>query len=339
MLNNQIRPSTSPWSSPVILHKKNDGGIRFLVDYRKLNAVTRKDSFPQPTTEELLSRIGGSKYFTKLDLKSGYFQIPIQEKDKEKTAFITQDGLWEFNVLPQGVMNGPPTFQRVLHNLIGNGRWDYVVVYLDDILIFSKNFTDHKRHLSEILSLLTKANFQVNPDKCQIAVRQIEYLSHLITQDEIKPSPDKIRAVAELPPPKTLKEANEFIGKLNWYRKFIPHFAEIAAPIHKVTNKTKKTKHAFQWFHEQQEAFDRFKQILTIEPLFLQYPDPAAPFILSTDASVVGISGILRQNTHRGTRICYYKSRTLSDTEKRYDPIEREALAIYWCINELRDYL
>ncbi|CAF1078981.1 unnamed protein product [Didymodactylos carnosus] len=245
MTNNQIRPSNSPWSSPVILHKKPNGGIRFLGDYRKLNSVTKKDSFPQPTTEELVQRLGEHTYFTKLDLKSGYFQIPIDEQDKEKTAFITQDGLWEFNVLPQGVMNGPPTFQRIMHNLIGNGRWDYVVVYLDDILIFSKTFEDHKRHLNEVLSILNQASFQVNPEKCTITVREIEFLSDVINKDQIKPSPEKIRAIIELSPPKTLNEANEFIGKLNWYRKFIPHFAEIAAPIHKVTNKTKKTKHEF----------------------------------------------------------------------------------------------
>ncbi|CAF1550792.1 unnamed protein product, partial [Adineta steineri] len=151
---NQIRPSNSPWSSPVIIHKKKDGGIRFLVEYRKLNSVTKKDCFPQPTTEELLHRLGGHGFYTKLDLKSGYFQLPIHETDKEKTAFITQDGLWEFNVLPQGIMNGPPTFQRTMHNLLGYGRWDYVMVYLDDILIFSRSFNEHKQHLNEILSIL-----------------------------------------------------------------------------------------------------------------------------------------------------------------------------------------
>ncbi|CAF4447474.1 unnamed protein product [Didymodactylos carnosus] len=303
------------------------------------NLCYKKDSFPQPTTEELLQRLGGNRYFTKLDLKSGYFQIPILEHDKEKTAFVTQDGLWEFNVLPQGVMNGPPTFQRVMHNLIGNGRWDYVVVYLDDILIFSKTLDEHKCHLNEILTILSQANFQLHPEKCTIAVEEIDYLSHIVNKDRILLSPEKIRAIVELSPPHTLNEANEFIGKLNWYRKFIPHFAEIAAPIHKVTNKTKKTKHEFHWHDEQQVAFDRFKRILTSEPLFLQYPDPTSPFILSTDASVIGISGILRQNTSQGTRICYCKSRTLTDTEKRYDPLEREALAMYWCIKELRQYI
>ncbi|CAF3326464.1 unnamed protein product, partial [Rotaria sp. Silwood2] len=200
---NQIRPSNSPWSSPVIIHKKKDGGIRFLVDYRKLNSVTKKDCFPQPTTEELLNRLGGHRFYTKLDLKSGYFQLPIHETDKEKTAFITQDGLWEFNVLPQGIMNGPPTFQRTMHNLLGYGRWDYVMVYLDDILIFSHTFNEHLHQLNEILSILAKANFQVNPDKCSIAVQEIDFLSHTINEQCIKPNGDKIKAIVDLPTPKT----------------------------------------------------------------------------------------------------------------------------------------
>ncbi|CAF3104286.1 unnamed protein product [Rotaria sp. Silwood2] len=336
---NQIRPSNSPWSSPVIIHKKKDGGIRFLVDYRKLNSVTKKDSFPQPTTEELLHRLGGHKFYTKLDLKSGYFQLPIHESDKEKTAFITQDGLWEFNVLPQGIMNGPLTFQRTMHNLLGYGRWDYVMVYLDDILIFSRTFDEHKQHLNEILSTLANANFQVNPDKCSIAVREIDFLSHTINEKFIKPNGDKIKAITALPAPKTLKEANEFLGKINWYRKFIPDFARIASPLHKVTNKTKCHRHEFKWGPDQQHSFDEFKRILTTYPLFLEYPDPSTPFVLTTDASDVGIGGILRQDTPHGTKINYFKSRVLNDTEHKYDTFEKEALAIFWCITELRSYI
>ncbi|CAF4637904.1 unnamed protein product, partial [Rotaria sp. Silwood2] len=315
---NQIRPSNSPWSSPVIIHKKKDGSVRFLVDYRKLNSVTKKDSFPQPTTEELLQRLGGHRFYTKLDLKSGYFQIPIHEADKEKTAFVTQDGLWEFNVLPQGIMNGPPTFQRIMHNLLGYGRWDYVMVYLDDILIFSRTFDEHKQHLNEILSLLHAANFQINPAKCSIAVPEIDFLSHTINEHLIKPNGDKIKAIIDLPTPQTLKEANEFLGKINWYRKFIPNFAVIAAPLHKVTNKTKSHRHEFTWGPNQQKAFEEFKRILTSSPLFLEYPDPSTPFILTTDASDVGIGGILRQDTPRGTKINYFKSRVLGDTERKY---------------------
>ncbi|CAF4747330.1 unnamed protein product, partial [Rotaria socialis] len=199
-------------------------------------------------------------------------------------------------------MNGPPTFQRTMHNLIGYGRWDCVIVYLDDILIFSTTFDEHVQHVREILSMLDKANFQVNPDKCNIAVREINFLSHTMNEKLIKPNGEKIKAITDLPAPTTLKEANEFLGKINWYRKFIPNFAHIAAPLHK-------------------------------------YPDLSTPFVLTTDASEIGIGGILRQDTITGTKINYFKSRVLSDTERKYDTIEREALAIYWCLTELRSYI
>ena len=185
LLDKVIRPSKSPWSSPVFLKKKPDGTFRFLVDYRKLNAVTKKDCYPHPSAEELLNRLARHRVFTKLDLKSGYFQIPIAERDKEKTAFITQDGLYEFNVLPQGLMNAPPTFQRAMNETLATGRWDFIVVYLDDIIIFSKTMEEHKEHLSDVLSTLNKAHFQVSPAKCQIAQNDIEFLAHKVSYDSV----------------------------------------------------------------------------------------------------------------------------------------------------------
>ncbi|CAF1144892.1 unnamed protein product [Didymodactylos carnosus] len=208
-------PSNSPWSSPVILQEKNNGEFCFLVDYRKLNAVTKKDAYPQPTVEELINRLGGHKYFTKLDLKSDNFQIPINLKDREKTAFITQDGLYQFNVHPQGVMNGSPTFERVMNNLNGNGRLDYVLVYLDDIVIFSKSRDDHLKHIAKILSILHEANFQLNPGKCTIMTTKLEFLGHTITEQQITPSQDRIQAILNLEEPRTLKQANRFIEKMN----------------------------------------------------------------------------------------------------------------------------
>ena len=334
-----LQPSSSPWSSPVLLKKKPDGTYRFLVDFRRLNSVTQKDSYPQPSAEELLQRLAGHRYFTKLDLRSGYFQIPISESDRPKTAVITQDGLYEFTVLAQGLMNAPPTFQRAMNELLANGRWDYVVVYLDDIVIFSMTIEDHKKHLADVLSTLHKANFQVAPPKCNIAVEKVEFLSHIITRDRVEPSPEKIKAILDIAPPKTLAQANKFIGKVGYYRKFIRDFAQIAVPIHKVTNKTRTKRHEFQWGNEQQMAFDKFKAILTNAPLFLDFPDRTAPFILSTDASEVRAAGILKQETSSGLKICYFKSRLLTDTESRYSPTEREALAIYWCLTELRNYI
>ncbi|CAF1523812.1 unnamed protein product [Adineta ricciae] len=334
-----LRPSHSPWSSPILLKKKPDGSYRFLVDFRRLNSITRKDSYPQPSAEELLHRLAGHRIYTKLDLKSGYFQIPIHESDIPKTAIVTQDGLYEFTVLAQGLMNAPPTFQRVMNELLANGRWDFVVVYLDDIVIFSKDINEHKQHLADVLSTLHHANFQVSPAKCSIAVEKIEFLSHMVTCHKIEPSPDKIKAILDIAPPKTLSQANRFIGKAGYYRKFIRDFAKIAAPIHKVTNKTRTKRHEFMWGPDQQKAFEQLKSILTTAPLFLDFPDHSFPFILSTDASDYRIAGILKQNLDGQMKICYYKSRLLNDVERRYSTTEREALAIYWCLNELRNYI
>lgn len=334
-----LRPSNSPWSSPVLLKTKPDGTYRFLVDFRRLNSITKKDSYPQPSAEELLHRLAGHRYFTKLDLKSGYFQIPIHETDMPKTAIATQDGLYEFTVLAQGLMNAPPTFQRVMNELVANGRWDYVVVYLDDIVIFSNTMEEHKQHVADVIATLHKSNFQVSPPKCSIAVETIEFLSHIVTCDKVQPSSDKVKAIVDIAPPKTLAQANKFIGKVGYYRKFIRDFAKIAAPIHKVTNKTRTKRHEFRWGQEQQDAFDKFKSILTSAPLFLDFPDQSAPFVLSTDASNLRIAGVLKQITSDGLKICYYKSRLLNDTESRYSTTEREALAIYWCLTELRNYI
>ena len=236
-------------------------------------------------------------------------------------------------------MNAPPTFQRAMNELLANGRWDYVVVYLDDIFIFSMTIEDHKKHLAEVLSALHRANFQVASPKCNIAVGKVEFLNHIITRDRVEPSPEKIKAILDIAPPKTLAQANKFIGKVGYYRKFIRDFAQIAVPIHKVTNKTRTKRHEFQWGKEQQMAFDHFKAILTNAPLFLDFPDHTVPFILSTDASGVRAAGILKQETGSGLKICYFKSRLLTDTESRYSPTEREALAIYWCLTELRNYI
>ncbi|CAF1585684.1 unnamed protein product [Rotaria magnacalcarata] len=197
-------------------------------------------------------------------------------------------------------MNGPPIFQRIMHNLIGYGRWNYVMFYLDDILIFSRTFDEHKQYLNEILSILHTASFQINPDKCSIAVPEIDFLSHTINERHIKPN---------------------------------------AAPLHKFTNKTKSHRHEFFWGPDQQQSFEQFKRILTTSPLFLEYPESSTPFILTTDASDVGIGGILRQETSTGTKINYFKSRILNDTERKYDTFEKEALAIYRCISDLRSYI
>ncbi|CAF5186067.1 unnamed protein product, partial [Rotaria magnacalcarata] len=170
-------------------------------------------------------------------------------------------------------------------------------------------------------------------------VQEIDFLSHTINEQLIKPNGNKITAIIDLPAPTTIKEANEFLDKINWYRKFIPDFARIAALLRKVTNKTKHRRHEFKWGPDQQHSLDEFKRILTTYPLFLEYPDLSTPFILTTDASDIEIGGISRQDTRKGSKINYFKPRVLDDTERKYDTIDKEALAIFWCISELRSYI
>ncbi|CAF3363996.1 unnamed protein product [Rotaria socialis] len=334
-----IIPSHSPWSSPVVLLKKPNGEFRFIIDYRKLNSITTKDCYPQPTVEELINRLGGHSWFTKLDLKSGYYQIPIHPADKSKTAFITQDGLYQFQVLPMGLMNAPPSFQRVMNNIIGYNRWDYILVYLDDILVFSHSFDDHMKHLQQLFNVLNTHQFTLNLAKCSIAQQSIEFLSHTITKDSIVPSKQRIQAILDMPQPTSLSQANKFIGKIGWYRRFIPNFAQIAAPIHKVTNKIKQKKKEFYWSEEQIQAANKLKRVLTEEPLVLKYPHPTASFILSTDASEYAIGGTLKQIISGQVHYNYFLSRLLTATERNYSTIDREALAIFWCMEKLQQYL
>ncbi|CAF4468330.1 unnamed protein product [Didymodactylos carnosus] len=306
--NYLIRRSTSPWASPVVLIKKKDGSTRFCVDYRKLNNITKKDSYPLPHMGETINRLGGHQYFTKLDLKSGYFQIPIQEDDKEKTAFILQDGHWEFNVLPQGLKNAPPTFQRIMNELLAYQRWDHCLVYLDDIIIFSKSFQQHVQHLDEILTVLNSANFQLNPSKCSLLHPQMDYLGHT--------------------------DFDAFLGAASFYRKFIPNFSIITSPLHKLTRNRKQK---FSWNQDQQQAYEQLKESLSTEPLLLSFPDPSSPLVLST--SDIGYGGVLKQITKDGQQPISYLSRKLNPAQKRYGTTEKECLAMVRCIEEFRSYL
>ncbi|CAF5130357.1 unnamed protein product, partial [Rotaria magnacalcarata] len=197
-----IRPSQSPWSSPVVLQKKKDGTWRFCIDYRRLNEITEKDNYPLPRIQEIFDTLGGAKYFTKLDFQGGYYQVPIDEEDKPKTAFTTRDKLWEFNVMPQGIKNGPPTFQRIVNKLLGQLQWNCALSYIDDIIIYSKSINEHLHHLEQVLSLLNHANFRLNVTKCEFMQEKIKFLGHMINENGISPCPDKVRAINDIPVPR-----------------------------------------------------------------------------------------------------------------------------------------
>ncbi|CAF4326845.1 unnamed protein product [Didymodactylos carnosus] len=320
-----LRESHSSYSEPAILVDKKDNTYRLVIDYKKLNSITIKDEFPLPNMEETLQEVGsGYNYFSKLDLKSGFQQLPIDEKDRHKTAFRTPFGLYEWNVLAQGLKNAPPTFQRVLSKLLEDCR-QFCLVYLDDIIIFSKSFEEHRIHLDQVLSRLHRANFQLNPLKCAIA---IDYLGHRVTHTGISPLPEKIASILLLKERKTLKEANKFLGALSWYRKFIPRFATTAAPVHAVTNLPKNLRYKFKWSIEQSDAFHELKKLLTEAPLFLHFPIDNNHVILSTDAAKNGISSVLYQDVDGQIHNLYYHSQLISNIQQRYDTGAKEALAI-----------
>ncbi|CAF4226909.1 unnamed protein product [Rotaria sp. Silwood2] len=334
-----IRPSYSPYAAPALLVPKHDGNWRMVVDYKKLNNITIKDSHPLPKMEQAIQTLGGGyNFFSKLDMKSGFWQIPIEEKDRHKTAFITPEGLYEWNVLAQGLTNSPPSFQRIMADILSPCR-QFALVYIDDIVVYSRSFEEHLTHIHQLLSILSQHNFQLNPSKCSIFHQKINYLSHTISEQGVKPNNEKIQAIIKLREPSTLAEANKFLGAISWYRKFIPRFASIAAPIHKVTNLTKANRKKFTWGESQKEAFLQLKQLLITSPLFLDYPDEDHPVILTTDASKVGVGGTLQQHINGEIKNLYYHSQMTSSTQRRYDPIELEALAIWMCFQRMRPYL
>lgn len=334
-----IRPSFSAYAAPALLVPKKDNTWRMVVDYKKLNNITIKDSHPLPNMERAIQTLGGGyEFFSKFDLKSGFWQIPIRESDKNKTAFVIAGGLYEWNVLPQGLKNSPPSFQRIMAEILSPCR-HCTLVYIDDIVIFSRTFDDHITHLNQVLSILAHHNFKLNPPKCFVLHRQIDYLSHTISQLGVKPNKEKISAIMNLREPSTLSAANKFIGGLSWYRKFLPKFATIAAPIMSITNLTKPNRKKFKWGQTQHESFVKLKQLLIGQPLFLQFPIDGQPVILTTDASKVGIGGTLQQMVDGQLKNLYYHSQITTPTQRRYDPIELEALAIWVCCQRMRPYL
>ena len=220
-----IRSSSSPYASPIVIVRKKDGSIRLCVDYRKLNAVTRKDAFPLPRIDESLDAIGGASLFSTLDLASGYHQVAMQEDDREKTAFITPFGLWEFTRMPFGLCGAPATFQRLMQFSMNDLVLRILLVYLDDVLVFSSDFEEHLRRLETVFTRLRDIGLKLNPEKCRFGAREVHYLGHVVSGGGVATDPDKIAAVNDWPAPKTTREVRSFLGLASYYRKFVQGFA------------------------------------------------------------------------------------------------------------------
>ena len=332
---NTIQPSNSPWTSPIILVKKKNGALRFCVDYRKLNAVTRKDAYPLPRVDDTLDTLAHARWFTTLDLISGYWQVAVHPDDREKTAFCTPDGLFEFKVMPFGLCNAPATFQRLMDSVLAGLQWSTCLVYLDDIIIVGKTFADHLNNLRQVFDRIRGAGLKLQPAKCVLCTHEVTFLGHIVSAAGITTDPSKTDKVTSWPTPTTKREVQQFLGLANYYRRFIKHFASIAKPLHRLTEKTA----SFKWTTECQTAFETLKHTLTSAPI-LAHPDYSKEFILDTDASAVGIGAVLSQVQSDGNeRPIAYASRTLSKPERCYCVTRRELLAVVTFIKHFRPYL
>ncbi|UYV71992.1 hypothetical protein LAZ67_9001493, partial [Cordylochernes scorpioides] len=329
-----IRPSSSPWSFPVILVKKRDGKYRFCVDYRKLNNVTVKDVYPIPRIDEVMDTLQGSTHFSAIDLRSGYWQVEVEERDKEKTAFTTAHGLYEFNVMPFGLCNAPATFERNMENMLGNLRWQICLCYLDDVIIYSPDFPTHLKRLEAVFRCFRESNLRLNDKKCRFAFEELEILGYITSKHGIKPAEHNIKAVRNFPRPKKVKEVQSFLGMCSYYRKFIKDFSKIADPL---TNLIKKSV-SFIWTERQEEAFQTLKTAL-LSPPILGHFNPNAPTYVHTDASNIGIGATLVQDIGGEEKVISYLSRTLSKAEQNYSTTEKECLAVVWSMSKLRPYL
>jgi transposase InsO family protein len=331
-----LRPSKSPWASPVSVIPKKDGGMRMCGDYRRLNAITIRDNYPIPRINDLLDALEGVQWISTLDAFSGYFQIEMKEEDKPKTAIISKFGLFEYNRLPFGLCNAPATFQRAMNNILHDYLGDSVLVYLDDIIIYSKGtLKEHLSHIAKVLATLEKNNIKLKPSKCHFAFQEVEYLGHVISNKGIRPIPEKTLAVKAFKTPKDVPQVKSFLGLSGYYRRYVPNYSRVALPLSKLTRK----KVIFLWRQPQQYAFDELKERLCSAPI-LAYPRYDLPFILQPDASAEALGAVLSQVNEEGEEHpIAYASCTLNSAQKNYTTTERECLAVVWAVEHFAQYL
>jgi hypothetical protein len=334
--HDQIEPSSSPYCNPLRPVEKPDGRIRMCCDFRKLNSITIPDSYPLPRIIDTLDSLAHAKYFGLIDLAAGYHQIPLRPEDRAKTAFATREGFWQWKRMPEGVINGPATFQRFMDSgmrpHIGKRCW----IYIDDILIFGKTWEEFMENLRIILECLKKMGLTAKARKTKLGYEEIKILGHIVGHGTVKPNPEKVRAIVDYPDPTNLRELRSFLGLLNYYRRFIPGLARMAEPLYALLRKDAK----YIWTDVHKVAAQRLKAHLSGDPV-LHCPDFAQPFIVETDASITGYAAVLSQKNPQ-TGIIHpiaFISRPLTPAEKNYATTEQECGAIVWAVEQFNIYL
>lgn len=326
-----VKSSKSPWCSAAwLIEKRQKGEYRMVIDYRKLNSVTESDQFRPPRIDDTLESLGAGRIFSALDLRSGFYQLPVEGSSIPKTAFITSFGLFEFVRMPFGLKNGPAEYQRVMERILEGLLGKICLVYLDDIIIFSKNLEDHESDLSQVMTRLMKAGITLKVNKCEFFKRELDYLGHHICDGKISPVSRNIEKLMSSKRPQNVKEIRRFLGLSGYYRKFIKGYATLANPLTELT----KQGTTFTWGDLQEVSYQTIVRILNEKP-FLQQPDWDVPFVLETDASAVGLGAVLMQN---GLPVVY-GSKTLNNAERKYSATEREILAIVHFCDSFRYFL
>ncbi|XP_051161523.1 uncharacterized protein LOC127281712 [Leptopilina boulardi] len=334
-----IGNSTSPYNSPLlIVPKKLDASgkrkWRVVIDYRALNEKVIGDAYPLPNISAIFDKLGTATYFTVFDLASGFHQVETHPDDRHKTAFSSRNGHFEYKRMPMGIKNAPPTFQRLLNNVLGGMLDSEAFVYLDDIIIYSDTLEEHDRRARRLYNRLREANLKLQPDKCEFLKKEVAYLGHIVGADGVKPNPVKIKAIKHFPVPKTPKEVRSFLGLSGYYRRFIKEYAKAAKPLSDLLKKTEE----WNWGIPQQKSFKRLRKALCKRPI-LQYPDFTKPFKLTTDASEYAIGAMLTQERDGIDLPVAYYSKVLNATEQKYLKPEKECLAILYAVEHFRPYL
>lgn len=330
-----VIPSKSPWSSPIVLVEKNDGSRRFCIDFRRVNTVTKKDAYPLPYVTSILDQLRDARFLSSIDLKSAYWQIPLEKASQEKTAFaVPGRGLFHFVRMPFGLHNAPATWQRFIDRVLGPELSPFVFVYLDDIIVCTQTFDKHIEMLEEVFKRLIDSGLTLNGEKTELCKKQLRYLGYLVDNQGLKVDPDKVEAILKIPTPTCVRDVRRFCGMASWYRRFISDFSSITEPLTSLLKKRKK----WEWPVKAQVAFDTLKKRLTEAPI-LTCPDFSKPFVIQTDASNVGLGAVLLQLDSNEERVIAYASRSLNQAEKNYSTTERECLAVVFAVEKFRPYV
>ena len=334
-----IEESNSEWASPVVIVKKKDGSHRFCVDYRKLNAVTSRDSYPLPNIDHCLTALGGAKYFHTLDLNSGYWQVSVHPDDREKTAFICRRGLFQYRSMPFGLSCAPMTFERLMESVLRGLQWEWILCFLDDVIVMAATVDEALHRLAVTLERFRKANLKLKPRKCRLMQTETLFLGFVVDSEGVRVNPELVKDILNWPRPENVGHVQSFLGTTSYFRKWIPGYAELASPLYSLTQKKVK----FKWEESQEEAFQALKQKL-VNPPILAHPIPGGRFILDCDASSNAVGFCLLQEQPDGEgnmveRVIAYNSAHLHRSQKNYCATRLELLALVKGCRTYRHFL